>query len=166
MLQLVLLLIIWPIAEIYLLVQIGRAAGALTALAIVILAGVAGAALAKHEGFKTYQRIRSELAAGRVPSDDVVDALIILAAGVLLILPGLISDVIAIALLIPPIRRRFREHLKRRFRSRFTIMQFGPGGPRRSDDEFVDVEVREIGRKQLDSERPDGNEGGGKKDKG
>jgi UPF0716 protein FxsA len=153
MLRLALLFILWPMIELYLLIQIGRATSAWTALAIVILTGVFGAALARREGLKTYHRIRGELAAGHLPSDGLVDALLILVAGALLITPGLISDTIGIALLIPPVRHRIREHLKRRFRTRFTIMGFGPGNSGRRDDEFVDVEVREVGRKPLDRDR-------------
>jgi UPF0716 protein FxsA len=149
MFRLALLFILWPIVEFYLLIQIGRATSAWTALAIVILTGVVGAALAKREGLKTYHRIRQELAAGQIPGDHLVDALIILVAGVLLITPGLISDTVGIALLVPHFRRLVREYLKRRFKARFTVMQFGrPGRPRPTDD-IIDVEVREIDRKPL-----------------
>jgi len=164
MLRLALLFIVWPILELYVLIQIGRATGAWTTIGIVLLTGLAGAALAKHEGLRTYHRIRSELAAGRIPGDQLVDALLILIAGVLLITPGLISDMVGLAMLIPQARQVVRETLKRRFRARFTFTHFGHSGHRRpdgpTDDDIVDVEVREIERRQLDrgdrQDRPTG----------
>lgn len=151
MLRLALLFILWPIVELWLLIQIGRATSAWTTIALVILTGVAGAALAKREGLKTYYRIRDDLAAGRLPGDHLVDALVILVAGALLITPGLISDTVGIALLVPAARRALREHLKRRFRARFTVVGFGPPpGQRGAPDDMVDVEVREIRRRALD----------------
>lgn len=153
MIRLAILFILWPILELWLLIRIGQATSALTTIALVILTGVIGAALAKHEGLRTYLRIREDLAAGRLPGDHLVDAMLILVAGVLLITPGLISDTLGIVLLIPPLRRKMREHLKHRFRSRFTVMSFGPaGGPRPGSDDFVDVQVREVGRRELDQD--------------
>lgn len=136
--------------ELYLLIQLGRATGALTTIGIVVVTGVVGAALAKHEGLKTYYRIRSELNAGHLPGDQLIDALLILMAGAVLITPGLISDGIGIALLVPHFRRIVRQRLKRRFAAKFTVMHFGrPPSPHTPDD-IVDVEVREIDRKTLD----------------
>lgn len=152
MFRLALLFILWPIVELWLLIQIGRATSFWTTLAIVILTGVVGAALARREGLKVYRQIRNDLAAGRLPADPLIDALVILVAGALLITPGLISDVVGIVLLVPPARRFVRTQLRQRFRSRFKIMAFGPGGPARSDSDFVDVEVREVGRRELDRE--------------
>lgn len=150
MLRLALLFIIWSMTELYLLVQIGRATSAMTAIALVIVTGFVGAALAKREGIKTYSRIRSDLAAGRVPADQLIDALLILVAGLLLITPGLISDTVGIILLLPPARHRVREYLKKRFRSKFTFMHLGsPFQQRRTDEDIIDVEVREISRKPL-----------------
>ncbi|HOJ75646.1 MAG TPA: FxsA family protein [Phycisphaerae bacterium] len=149
MFRLALLLILWPLIELYLLIQIGRATSAFTALTIVILTGVVGAALAKREGLKTYHRIRQELAAGHIPGDHLVDALMILVAGILLITPGLISDTVGIALLVPHFRRLVREHLKRRLQARFAIRPSDYPGRARPTDDIIDVEVREIDRKPL-----------------
>lgn len=155
MLRLALVFILWPIVELALLIRIGQATSVGTAIAIVILTGVVGAALARREGVKTYYRIRDELAAGRLPGDQLIDALLILVAGALLITPGLISDGVGIALLIPPVRRFARNYLKRRFRDRFTIMHFGQPGGAGSDDDFVDVQAREVDRKRVEDRQSD-----------
>lgn len=156
MLRLALLFILWPIVELWLLIEIGRATSAWATISLVIVTGVVGAALARREGLKTYYRIRDDLAAGRLPGDHLVDALVILVAGALLITPGLISDTVGITLLVPAARRALREHLKRRFRTRFTVIGFGsPPEARRGPDDIVDVEVREIGRRRLGDDSRD-----------
>lgn len=153
MFRLALLFILWPIVELWLLIEIGRATSAWTTITLVILTGVVGAALAKREGLKTYYRMREDLAAGRLPGDHLLDALVILVAGILLITPGLISDTVGIVLLAPPARRALREYLKRRFRSQFTVMSFGsPGTVGPSGDDMVDVKVREVRRRQLEED--------------
>jgi UPF0716 protein FxsA len=152
MLRLALLFILWPMLELYVLIQIGRATDAVTTIAIVVLTGMLGAVLAKREGLKTYYRIRGELNAGQLPGDHLIDALIILVAGAVLITPGLISDALGLALLVPHFRRIVRDRLKRRLRSRF-VMSFGRPPAPRSGDDIVDVEVREIDRKQLDRDQ-------------
>jgi UPF0716 protein FxsA len=148
MLVLLILFILWPFAELTLLVRLGHATGAMTAIGVVVLTGVLGAALARREGLKVWYRIRQELAAGHMPGDQLLDAVLILVAGVLLILPGLITDVIGILLLIPPVRAFVGRRLRSKFRTRFTIMHVGTPQPN-PDDGFIDVEAHEVGRTPL-----------------
>lgn len=153
MFRLAFLFIVWPIVELYLLIRLGQVTSAGTAIAVVIVTGLVGAALARREGLKTWYRMQESLRAGRLPGDHMIDALLILVAGAVLITPGLITDVIGILLLVPPTRRIVRSQLKRRFRHRFTITGFGQP-PRRPDDDFIDVEVREADRSPLDRDKP------------
>jgi UPF0716 protein FxsA len=159
MLPLAILFILWPIVELTVLIRIGRATSITTAILLVIVPALLGAFLAKREGLKTYRRIQQELASGHIPGDQLVEGLLILVAGTLLITPGLISDILGILLLVPPLRKLARQVLKRWFRKRFTIMHFGSpahGGPAHdrsahggSDDDFVDVQAHEVNHGQI-----------------
>ena len=81
-------------------------------VAMVILTGIAGAALARWQGLRVYQRIRDDARAGRMPADALVDGFLILLAGILLITPGVVTDLVGIAFLIPPIRSLVKRGVK------------------------------------------------------
>jgi UPF0716 protein FxsA len=98
------LFIVLPVVEIILLVQIGIATRWWVPIAIVVVSGVVGSALARHEGWKVLERMREEMRAGRMPADSLIDAFMILLAGILFVWPGVLTDFVAIGLLIPPIR--------------------------------------------------------------
>ncbi len=153
MLPLALLFILWPILELALLIRIGEATSAGTAIALAVLPAILGAFLAKREGLKAWYRIQQALAAGEFPGDQLFDALLILISGVLLITPGLLSDAVGLLLLLPPVRRFARVYMKRRFRAKFTVMHFGSTpGRQKGGDGFVDVEAHEVERKRIDKE--------------
>lgn len=133
-----------PLAELYILLRIGQVAGFLPTLGIVIATGVLGAWLARHEGLRTARAIREELDAGHVPADRLMDAALIFAAGLLLLTPGILTDITGFLLLAPPVRTLIRRRIKEALRKRFV----GPGpqrpgaGGARSDviDDVIDVE--------------------------
>lgn len=114
---LLLLLIVVPLAELAILIQVGRLTSVEATIAIVVLTGIIGAALARRQGFATLQRIRSETAAGRIPATELAEALLIFIAGLLLITPGFLTDLLGFALLVPPSRRFFLKWLQRWFRA-------------------------------------------------
>ncbi len=117
MLQWLLLLFIGvPILELYLLFQIGTVIGVMPTIGIVVLTGVLGSWLARREGRKTLISIREKLRSGSVPSDPLLDGLMILVAGALLITPGVLTDVVGFCGLIPWTRSLVRTHLKNWFR--------------------------------------------------
>lgn len=128
-LRLLLAFTIIPIAELYLLIKVGSQIGALATVAIVILTGMAGAYLARMEGLATMQRVQQSLAQGVTPAEDLLDAFIILAAGVVLLTPGFLTDIAGLLLLFPPSRNAFKRWLRRRFddwtrKGRVTIHRF------------------------------------------
>ena len=132
---LLLLFIALPIVELALLIEIGQRLGLLPAIALILLTGAAGAALAKSQGARVLTEVRSELAAGRMPIGQLTDGLLILVAGVALLAPGLITDIGGILLLFPPTRAVVRRMVSRYFRrmvengsARFTVVGM-PGGP-------------------------------------
>ncbi|WP_319559493.1 FxsA family protein [Marispirochaeta sp.] len=118
-----------PIIELYLLIKIGSWIGAGMAILLVLGTGILGAALARQQGFKVWMKIRHTMQQGIFPADDMIDGLLIFGAGLVLITPGVITDVIGFLLLIPVSRVFFRNLLKTRF----------SGMIQRGDSDFSDV---------------------------
>jgi UPF0716 protein FxsA len=100
-----LLFTIVPLVELALLVRIGGATEWWVPVLLVVASGLAGAILARWQGWRALARIREELQAGRMPTEALVDGVMILIAGLFLITPGVLTDLFGIALLIPPVRR-------------------------------------------------------------
>ena len=132
---LLLLFIALPIAELWILVQLGQAVGFWLTLAIVLGTGALGAALARSQGLKVVTAVQRELAAGRVPHRQVLDGMAILVGGTLLLTPGLISDLGGLALLFPPTRRLLqaavRRWLQRQVETgavRLSVLRWDPSG--------------------------------------
>ena len=105
MLRLLLLFILIPAVELALLIEIGKRIGTLETLALIVVTGVLGAALARHQGLGVLRAARAEAAAGRLPAAALVDGLIILLAGAVLITPGVLTDIFGFLCLIPISRR-------------------------------------------------------------
>lgn len=115
-LKLLLAFVLIPIVEIYVLIKVGGYIGALNTVIVVVLVGLAGAYLARLQGVQTLFRIRTALQQGRVPSGELVDALLILIAGIMLVLPGFITDLAGLALLFPPTRQIVKRQLMQRLK--------------------------------------------------
>lgn len=113
MARLFLLFTIVPVVELFLLIQIGRRIGAVPTVALVLLTGLVGAALARREGLATLARWRSALSQGRIPEEGLVGGALVLVGGVLLVTPGVITDVVGLALLFGPTRRRIAPLVRR-----------------------------------------------------
>ena len=114
-LRLVSLFVLLPLAELALLIQMGRWIGLFGTLALVLATGILGAALARRQGARAWRAIQQELREGRPPAGAVVDGLLILIGGIVLLTPGILTDLLGFALLLPPTRRVFRGWLGRRF---------------------------------------------------
>lgn len=112
LLLLFLLFTLMPLLELWLLFQLSGVFGFWTTIAVVLLTGFVGAWLAKMQGWLTMFRIRSELASGKLPAEAMGDGVMLLVAGVLLITPGVITDVVGLSLLLPPVRVVVRKLLK------------------------------------------------------
>lgn len=94
-----------PIGELYLLLLAAAKIGALTTLLLLILGAFAGMAVMRHHGMASLPRLRSALAVGQSPARPILEAMLAQIAGVLLILPGFVSDAVGVCLLIAPLRR-------------------------------------------------------------
>ena len=119
LLKLFLAFTIIPIIEIYLLIEIGSMFGALTAVALVILTGFLGAFLARMQGLQTLYRIQESLREGRMPSGELLDALLIGIAGLVLLTPGFLTDLAGFLLLIPATRNAIKNWLRRQIELRY-----------------------------------------------
>ena len=119
LLKLFLAFTIIPIIEIYLLIEIGSMFGALTAVTLVILTGFLGAFLARMQGLQTLHRIQESLREGRMPSGELLDALLIVIAGLVLLTPGFLTDSAGFLLLIPATRNSIKYWLRRQIELRY-----------------------------------------------
>jgi UPF0716 protein FxsA len=104
-----------PVIELYLLIKVGTVIGGFNTILIVILTGFAGAWLARMEGLNTMLKVRRNLDQGIMPAEDLMDALIIVIAGLVLITPGLMTDVFGLMLLWPVTRNAFKRFLRKKF---------------------------------------------------
>ena len=124
------LFILVPMIEIYVIIQVGHAIGALDTIALLVLVSLVGAWLTRHEGFVVLRRLRAQIDAGRAPTGELIDGALVLGAGVLMLTPGFVTDVVGLLVLFPPTRALLRRYLRHRFEVR-TL-----GGP---DDGVIDV---------------------------
>lgn len=113
--RLLLLFTLVPLIELVLLIEIGQKIGLWNTIAIVVLTGFIGAALARSEGFGIISRIQNELASGQLPGESLIDGALVLAGALLLLTPGLITDAFGFALLLPFSRAFVKIYLKKYF---------------------------------------------------
>jgi UPF0716 protein FxsA len=113
--RLFLLFTLVPLIELYLLIRIGAYLGAVNTILIVVITGILGAFLARLEGVRTMRQISLNLSNGIVPAEELVDGVIIFIAGVLLVTPGVLTDIFGLFLLLPHTRNIFKRGLRRKF---------------------------------------------------
>jgi UPF0716 protein FxsA len=104
---LLLLFLLVPVIEIYLLIEVGSMIGAVYTILLVVLTAVVGAALLRWQGFTTFQRVREAMARGEVPAIEMMEGVVLLICGALLLTPGFFTDAIGFLALIPAVRRHF-----------------------------------------------------------
>jgi UPF0716 protein FxsA len=113
--RLFLLFAIVPLLELLILIKIGSHIGALNTIALVILTAFLGLMLVRLEGLRTLRQIQLTLAQGQIPAEELLDGVLIFTGGILLLTPGVLTDLLALVLLIPYTRLRFKRWLRRRF---------------------------------------------------
>ena len=104
-----------PVIELYLLIKLGATIGPLYTLLLVIITGAVGAYLARLQGLEAMLRVKSRLQQGEPPAEEMLDALIIFIAGIVLLTPGLLTDISGLLLLLPATRLRFKIWLRQKF---------------------------------------------------
>lgn len=149
-LRLLLLFTLIPLIELVILVNIAEHTSLWFTLALIIVTGIVGAALARHEGWRCVQTIRDRMGRGELPADSLFDGLLILIAGALLITPGILTDVTGFSLLIPGIRRVIRRRLGAYAKTRIHVIrpdgteytaEEGPGAEGRGETKIIDVKL-------------------------
>src|SRR5688500_13401069 len=103
------------LVDLLLLVLLSREFGFWQTVAALFAVGLLGSGLARREGGRVWRGFQASLAAGRPPEHGVIDGMLVLLGGVLLLLPGILSDVIGLGLFIPPVRRAIAGLLRQRF---------------------------------------------------
>jgi UPF0716 protein FxsA len=124
---LALVFVVLPIVEIYVAIQVAHHIGAANTLGLLLIFSLAGAWLAKQAGFGVLARMRGQLEQGVLPGNEIIDGVLVLAAGVLLFVPGFVTGIVGLVLLLPPVRIAVRGGIKRNLRGR--VYRIGPGGP-------------------------------------
>jgi UPF0716 protein FxsA len=141
---LVLIFIVVPIAELYVIIQVGNAIGLIPTLFLLLLDALLGSMLLRQQGRAAWVRFNRALAENRLPHKEVFDGVLIIFGGALLITPGFITDIFGLILLIPPTRAIVRgissRIVRRRMAMGATMWTMGraqrpprrpaPGGPR------------------------------------
>lgn len=125
---LIILFIVVPILELYVIIQVGQLIGVMPTLVLLLADALLGSMLLRHEGRGAWRRFNEALAARRFPGREVADGVLIVIGGTLLLTPGFITDVFGLFLLLPPTRAIARRLLKRLAIGRFTVVGAGSGG--------------------------------------
>lgn len=115
---LIVLFIGLPILELGILIKLHGIVGFAPTVLLVLLTGIAGAALVRRQGIAILFSIQREMAAGNLPAPQMIDGIMVLLAGALLITPGLITDTVGFALLIPTVRTLLRGWLRKKLEAK------------------------------------------------
>lgn len=110
--RLILIFIIVPLMEILLLIEIGSRIGTLNTISIIIVTGILGGYMMRHQGFAILTNIRMDLSQGRMPTGELINGALVLAGGILLLTPGFFTDAVGFVLLIPTTRGFVRKKIQ------------------------------------------------------
>jgi UPF0716 protein FxsA len=152
-LLLLVLFVIVPILEIYVIIQVGQTIGALWTIALLIVDSIIGSLLMKSQGRAAWRRFQLAVSEGRVPAREVLDGVLVIFGGAFLLTPGFLSDIVGALLLLPPTRAVLRRLLARRFT--FSLLRDVPSPqfrrpPGRGGDDFdVEGTATEIDPRRL-----------------
>jgi UPF0716 protein FxsA len=124
-----LLFIVVPLAELYVIIQVGEAIGVLPTIALLLADSILGSMLMRAQGRLAWRRFTEAVQAGRPPARETLDGALVLLGGAFLLTPGFLSDILGVVLLLPPTRALVRRLLARRLLGRMTAsMTRGPRG--------------------------------------
>lgn len=116
---LALLFVVLPLVELYLIIQASQVlGGALNTIAVLVIVSMIGAWLVRREGFNALARAQQQISAGKVPTDEMINGILIAVAGALLLTPGFLTDTLGVVLLVPPSRAVVRDRLRKRYGGR------------------------------------------------
>ena len=143
---LIVLFILVPIAEIYVIIKVGEAIGALWTVLLLVADSIIGARLVAWQGRAAWRRFQEALGEGRVPHREILDGVMIILGGAFLLTPGFLTDVIGLLLLLPPTRAIIRRGAARSIRRRGVVARVAFSAPSfgsRPSSNGADVEGRQ-----------------------
>jgi UPF0716 protein FxsA len=126
---LLLLFIVVPVAELAVIIAVGREIGVGPTVLVLLADAVLGSLLARSQGRAAWRRFSEALQAGRPPAREVLDGALVLLGGALLLTPGFLTDIAGILLLLPPSRAIARRVLMQRLAHRMAVSMTTPRGP-------------------------------------
>jgi UPF0716 protein FxsA len=151
-LRLLLLFIVVPFIELAILLKLAEVTSVPHTLMLVIITGAIGTWLARSQGIRTLQRIREAMGRQEMPTDPLIDAVMILIAGALLLTPGILTDAFGFSLLIPFFRKWYRIGMVHWFKTRFQIQtSFGEAAAEPQKTEIIESYVIEHDEKDSPS---------------
>ena len=140
--RLLLLFVFLPMIELYLLIMLGARIGPMPTIGLIVLTGVIGATLARQQGLSTLAKIQNELKQGRAPTQELVEGAMIVVGGLVLLTPGILTDIFGFAMMVPGFRRSLAKQFKVRMPRGFTTstgFQADSSDSRKRDDDVIDV---------------------------
>lgn len=158
-LKLVLLFIIVPLVELFILLEISQYIGVFTTVMIIVFTGAAGVSIARRQGYQVINNIKSNLNSGKMPTDDLISALLILIGGVTLLTPGFLTDITGFLLILPGsrdliaalVKKYFLKYVKENkvdfhYSSSYQSQNTETSKDEYDDykDDFIDVEAEEV----------------------
>ena len=157
--RILLCVILIPLVELVLLDQLHQRTDIFTTVAVVLVTGIVGVNLARRQGLHVWRKIHEQTAAGKVPSQEILDAVMILLAGAFLITPGLLTDGVGFSLLVPAVRRRLGSYLAEWFRRKtvttFQASTFSSSGFPADESSFEEAPSVRVVVPPDDEDRPD-----------
>ncbi len=141
-----LLTAVLPFVELALLVWIASHTSAMFAMMLILVPTACGLALTRYQGLWAWRQVQARVQQGEAPASALLDGLMIWIAGILLIIPGVLTDLVGLLLLIPPLRRLLRDYIQRRIRARLHVVSpsfdaHRPTGDATDHDRIIDVRV-------------------------
>ena len=124
---LMLLFIVVPMVEIGLFIQVGGLLGLWPTIAIVFLTAVIGASLVRSQGIATLTSVQNKLQQGEMPTQEIIEGMLLAVAGVLLLTPGFMTDALGLVLLLPPSRAKVAQLLMQKVTLKNSFNQFDGG---------------------------------------
>ena len=143
----VLVLVVWVVAEVFVAIKVADAIGVLATVGLLLLSWPVGSWALRSQGRAAWERLGAAVSAGRSPGREVLDGALVLIGGLLLIVPGFISDVLGALALLPPTRALLRRQLARNLQSRLVVSAKRFTGAARPYD--VDSTASDIDQPQL-----------------
>jgi UPF0716 protein FxsA len=154
MFLLLIIFIVVPIAELYVILQVGDAIGAVPTILLLIADSIIGSLLLRSQGRVVWRRFTEAVQAGRVPHREVLDGVLVIFGGAFLITPGFITDIVGVIFLLPPTRAVARRLIMRGVGRRFSIFVAGGGRGRVRRDWDVDGRAWDVDGTAVEHEPP------------